>query len=110
MNRDQLARQFNVSKRGIANAVFVLNNGTPEIIAQVEAGKINLQEAMRMLGKTTQRERNRRRVRQTLELCEAVLNGEQHEAEILAAQIILRVAHTRAAKGDCDAPTNNGDG
>lgn len=87
MNRDQLARQFNVSKRGIADATFILNNGTPELIAQVETGAINLQEAMRALGKPTQRDRNRQRAADVRSLCEAVLDQDYTEAERLSVKL-----------------------
>jgi hypothetical protein len=91
MTRDEAAKLFNVSKRGIADAAFILQNGSPELIEDVKQGRVNLQEALRQLGKTTQRDRNRQKQQQVIDLCDAVLCDEIETAKVLAATIILAI-------------------
>jgi hypothetical protein len=87
MNRKQIAKQFHISPRMLADAVFVVNNAPQDIVDQIEAGTLTIQKALRMLGKTTQRDRNRRRSAMVTELCAAVLDGEYPKAERLALEL-----------------------
>jgi len=98
MNRDQLAKQYRISKRMLADAVFIVNNAPQEIIEQIENGTLNIQAAMRMLGKTTQRDRNRQRAALVTDLCNAVLDGEYSKAERLAVQITAPPARARRVR------------
>lgn len=83
MNRKQIAERFHISPRMLADAVFVVNNAPQNVVDQIEAGTLTIQAAMRILGKTTQRDRNRRRTAMVTELCAAVLDGEYPNAERL---------------------------
>ncbi len=94
MNRDQLANQFHVSTRMLADAVFVVRNAPQDIIDRVEAGTLTVQAAMRMLGKTTQRDRYRRRTALVTDLCTAVLDGEYSEAKRIALELTTPRAKT----------------
>lgn len=100
MTRDAIAASANVSKRSLADAVFVLNHGSPELIEDVRDGRINLQEALRRLGKPTQRDRNRQKQQQVIDLCEAILNKDFETAEVLAAETLLAAMGRRARNND----------
>jgi hypothetical protein len=87
MHRKQIAKQFHISPRMLADAVYVRNNAPQDVLDQIEAGTLTIQAAMRILGKTTQRDRNRRRTALVSELCAAVLDGEHLKAERLALEL-----------------------
>jgi hypothetical protein len=58
-------------------------------LTKVRAGKLTIQEALRQLGRVTQRDRNRERKALVLSLCEAVLAQDHETAEQIAAHLIL---------------------
>src|SRR5688572_17616089 len=89
MNRDQKAKLIGVNAHYLSDAAFVKRQN-PEMAEQIAAGTLRLQDALRQLGRVTPRERNREFKRLTLLLCNAVLDGEQDQAETLASQIIAR--------------------
>jgi hypothetical protein len=92
--KQEIAAAFGVNVRYLSDATYVLNHGSPELIARVESGEINLQAALRQLGRTTQKSRNQEKAAMTINLCEAVLDNDLETARVLAAKIVLAHANS----------------
>jgi hypothetical protein len=92
--RAEAAKIVGVNLHYMSDVAFIKKHGSPEIVERLRAGSLGIQEALRMLGRTTQRDRNRRRRALTDALCEAVLNGEHGQAELLAAQLLCLSVRT----------------
>lgn len=88
--REQAARLAQVNAHYVSDVAWIRKHGSPEMLERVRDGSLGLQDALRALGRVTQRDRYRARIKQTLDLCEAVLDGDYRKAEILASQIIVQ--------------------
>ena len=88
--REEAAKAAGVNAHYVSDARFILQHGSQEMQDALRDGTMGMQEALRALGRRTQRERYREQVHQTLDLAEAVLNDEHDKAKLLAAQIVLR--------------------
>jgi len=96
MNREQTAAAAGVNAHYISDTNFILKHGSSEMLDRLRDGTLGMQEALRTLGRVTQRDRNRARTQTVLRLCEAVLGEDAETARILAAEIVL--AHAKRKK------------
>jgi hypothetical protein len=87
--REKIAAAGDVNAHYVSDSAFILQNGTPEMIQQLHDGALNIQEALRLCGRVTQRDRHRAKLQQTLDLCDAVLNDDDGRAKQIAAQIVI---------------------
>lgn len=87
--REKAARAAGVNAHDVSDGKFLLRHGSPEMIERLRDGTLGMQEALRMLGRRTQRDRYRQKKQQVIDLCEAVLGGDFKMAEMLAAATLL---------------------
>lgn len=92
-SKREIAALYGVNVRTLSDSIYILKHGSPEMIAAIESGRMNNQEALRQLGRASQNDRNRKKTETVLRLCEAVLDGDSETAKQLAAEIV--VAHSR---------------
>lgn len=72
----------------VSDMRWILAQNRPDIEERIMAGTLEVQGALRELGRFTQRERNRARAQKVRALCVAVLRNDYPTAENLAVELI----------------------
>jgi hypothetical protein len=70
--RAEAAKLVGVNLHYMSDVAFIKKHGSAKMYEQLKTGSLGVQEALRTLGRATQRDRNRRRRALTDALCEAV--------------------------------------